>query len=371
VIPPYPSSTILSLLLPDELAEAAETYLFAVTLFLHLNRDEFILASDTKSPCGSQMVDFLHTYIQQRLLNNTVSLSTSTLDSKVFNLIFRFVSEGRDISSWIDWRFVLGLTCIWYDSRTTELSALITRLHRRARAKMVEELETLRDAYITSLESIILDEESNIAPTLTGLRYLVTLSTEILDLLVDGDGRFLAILHDAYDVYGAHLDDLEKRAILYLFYTIIASLAFRAAESSTGQNKKGKATAGSAETQFFQLFDNLLGMYARGGQVDIFIQDLNRETPFVEIMREWIEGWKGADEAVENLTLYLGRLTVEERPVSRDDAEQMSQKSVFPSFWGGELILGIGVAEDFVDFTSRGYLTSSWRGIRRGLFDCV
>ena len=88
----------------------------------------------------------------------------------------------------------------------------------------------------------------------------------------------------------------------------MVSLAFRASESSTGQNKKGKGTAGSAETQFFQLFDNLFGVYARGGQFDVFIEDLNRETPFVEITREWAEGWKGADEAVENLTLYLGRL---------------------------------------------------------------
>ena len=248
----------------------------------------------------------------------------------MFNLIFRFISEGRDISSWIDWRFVLGLTCIWYDSRTPELSALITRLYRRARGKVIEEFETLRDAYSTSFESIILDEESNIATALTGLRYLVTLSAEIVDLLVDGDGQFLTVLHDAYDVYHAHLDDGEKKAILYLFYTTIASLAFRASESSTGQSKKGKGTSGSAETQFFQLFDNLFGVYARGGQFDVFIQDLNHETPFVEIMREWVEGWKGADEAIENLTLYLGRLNVEDRPSSPDDAEQMSQGSVCP-----------------------------------------
>jgi hypothetical protein len=151
-----------------------------------------------------------------------------------------------------------------------------------------------------------------------------------VDLLVDKDRQFLSVLHEHYDIYRTHLDDVEKKAMLYLFYTIMVSLAFRASESSTGQNKKGKGTAGSAETQFFQLFDNLFGVYARGGQFDVFIEDLNRETPFVEITREWAEGWKGADEAVENLNLYLGRLT-EERPSSQS-AEQLSDGSVCPMF---------------------------------------
>ena len=329
VIPPYPSPNILSLLLPDEIADATETYIFAVTLFLQLSKDEFIMASDTKSPCGSQMVDFLQIYVQQRVGQGT-PISTSTLDEKVFNLIFRFVSEGRDISSWIDWRFVLGMTCIWYDSRAAELSAMITRLYRRAKAKMVEEFSTLRDAYISSFESIIMDDGSNIAPTLTGLRYLVTLNYEIVDLFVDGEGQFLTALHNHYDIYRTHLDDVEKKGILYLFYTTIVSLAFRASESSTGQNKKGKGTAGSAETQFFQLFDNLFRVYAQGGPFDVFIEDLNRETPFVEIMREWADGWKGADEAVESLTLYLGR--VNEERSSSQSAELSSVGSVCSIF---------------------------------------
>lgn len=297
-----------------------------MTLFLQLNKDEFIIASDTKTACGSRMVDFLQAYIQQRA-DDAASISSPTLDEKVFNLIFRSVSEGRDIASWIDWRFVLGVTCIWYDSRAAELSAMVTRLYRRARGKIVEEFTNLRDAYITSFESIILDDESNIAPTLTGLCYLVTLNGEIVELLVDGDGQFLTVLHDHYDIYRTHLDNMEKKAMLCLFYTIIVSLAFRASESSVGQNKKGKGTAGSAETQFFQLFDNLFGVYARGGQFDVFIEDLNRETPFLEIMREWVDEWKGADEAVENLTLYLGRVS-EDRPSSQGAGGQLSDESV-------------------------------------------
>jgi hypothetical protein len=111
--------------------------------------------------------------------------------------------------------------------------------------------------------------------------------------------------------------------MLYVFYTLIVCMAYRASESSVGQNKKGKGTAGSEENMFFRLFDRLFGDYSR---VDGFIEDINLETPFVEIMAEWVGAWKGADEAVEGLTLYLERVKVEEP----QDAEVTFTDDVLP-----------------------------------------
>jgi hypothetical protein len=266
---------------------------------------------------GVQMVDFLAAYVNQRAIN-APSLSSPELDEKIFNLIFRFISEGRDISAWVDWIFVVGITCCWYDSRRFELAALLTRVWRRARTKMDEQFTQLRDYYIHSFEAIITDEANDIVPTLTGLRLMVTLNSDILDLLVENDGEFLIALDTHYGVYRADLDVQEKKAVLYLFYTIIVSLAYRASDATVGQNKKGKGTVGSAETLFFGIFDHLFGEYIRGGRYDALIEDVSRLTPFVDIMAEWKEGWKGADEAVETLILYLERSKVEEQ--SQDEA---------------------------------------------------
>jgi hypothetical protein len=310
VIPPYPRSPYLSLLLPDEIAEAAEIYLYAVSIFLQLDKDAFILASDISTQPGTEMVNFLAQYVNERA-SNAPSLSPE-LDDKVFNLIFRFVSEGRDISAWVDWVFVAGLTCGWYEGhRQSELAPLLTRLWRRARTKIDHEFVQLRDYYIQAFESIVMDEANDIVPTMTGLRYMVTLNNDIVDVLVDDDGEFLMALHSHYGAYRGHLNDLEKKAMMYLFYTIIVSLAYRASEASVGQNKKGKGTVGSAETLFFDIFEKLFTEYVRG-RYDALIEDVTHLTPFVEIMAEWIEGWKGADEAVETLMLYLERLKIEE-----------------------------------------------------------
>ena len=312
VIPPYPSPDYYSLLLPDEIAEAVQTYLFTVITFLQLNRDDFTIASDITSQAGSQMIDFLTIYVSQRTIE-IPSISSSTLDEKIFNLVFRFISEGRDISAWIDWRFVVAITCGWYTTRQSELSALLVRLWRRAKSKIAQEFSQLRDYYIESFEHIVLDDANDIIPTMTGLRYMVSMNDDIVDILVDNDGEFLSALHGHYNIYRAHLLDPERKSLLYLFYTIIVSLAYRASESSIGQNKKGKGTAGSAESLFFRVFDRVFGEFVRGGRMDSFVEDIDRETPFAEIMTEWAKEWKGADEAMEGLTLYLDRLKVDDQ----------------------------------------------------------
>ena len=201
--------------------------------------------------------------------------------------------------------------CGWYTSRPEELSALVTRLWRRAKTKMTSEFEWLRNYYTESFEAIVLDDTADVTPTLTGLRFMVTLDKEIVDILVDEEGEFLGALHDYYIVYRTHLADEERKSIIYLVYTIIVSLAYRASESSVGQNKKGKGAAGTAETLFFRLFDKLFGEYI-DGRYDALIEDMDRETPFADVMTEWTKEWKGADEAVEALTSYLERLKVEE-----------------------------------------------------------
>lgn len=317
ILPPYPSQDYLTFLLPEEISAAVETYLYAVHLFLRLTRDDFITASDTTTQPGAQMMEFLSAYTAQRATQNPV-LSSPSLDDKVFNLVFRFVSEGRDISAWLDWRFVIGVVCGWYTSRQEELSALLTRLWRRAKSKMMNEFEWLRNYYTESFEAIVLDDTADVTPTLTGLRFMVTLDKEIVDILVDEEGEFLGALHDHYIVYRTHLADDERKSIVYLVYTIIVSLAWRASESSIGQNKKGKGASGTAETLFFRLFEKLFGEYIHG-RYDALIEDMDRETPFAEIMAEWTKEWKGADEAVETLTSFLDRLKAEETPDREGD----------------------------------------------------
>lgn len=324
-IPPFPSPNYLSFLLPEEIVDAIYVYEYAVTTFLQLDKDEFIIASNITTHQGGQMIEFLSAYVNQRT-NGTPSLSSADLDEKIFRLIFRFISEGREISNWIDWRFVVGVTSSWYESYQSELSALLVRVWRRAKSKMNQEFSRLRDYFIQSFESILLDDANDIIPALTGLRYIVTLNHEITDILIDGDGEFLSVLHDHYVAYRAHLNELEREAILYLFYTVMVSLAYRASESSMGYSKKGKGVANSAENLFFRLFDKLFGEYIRGTQSDAFIEDINKETPFGEIMTEWTAEWKGADEAVEGLLLYLDRLKLEE-PI-HEEAETIGNVKV-------------------------------------------
>ena len=176
---------------------------------------------------------------------------------------------------------------------------------------MMSEFEWLRDYYTESFEAIVLDDTSDITPTLTGLRYMVTLDKEIVGILIGEEGGFLGALHDHYIVYRTHLADEERKSVVYLVYTVIVSLAYRAAESSVGQNKKGKGAAGTAETLFFRIFEKMFGEYIHG-RYDALIEDMDRETPFAEIMTEWTKEWRGADEAVEGLTSYLERLKVED-----------------------------------------------------------
>ena len=311
VIPPYPSPTQLSFLLPDEIAEAAQTYLYAVTLFLHIDKDTFTVASDIDSRPGQQMVKLLTSYVNQRVIE-TPSLSTPDFDEKMFNLIFRFISEGRELSNWIDWRFVMSTTSAWYETRHAELGVMLNRLWRRARQKMVSGFSQLRNYYIHSFDSIVLDGSNDLISTFTGLRYMVTLNNDLVDVLVDNEGEFLSALHDHYAVYRVHMAEEERLALLYLFYTILVTLAYRASESSVGQSKKGKAPVGAAETLFFQLFEKIFGEFIREGRDDVFIEDLTEETPFVEIMVEWTQDWRGAEEAVETLTEYISRVKLED-----------------------------------------------------------
>ena len=165
------------------------------------------------------MIDFLTTYVSQRT-NDIPIISSSILDEKIFNLVFRFVSEGRDISAWIDWRFVIAVTCGWYTTRQSELSALLVRLWRRAKTKMVQEFSQLRDYYIESFEHIVLDDANDITPTITGLRYMVSINSDIVDILVDNDGEFLSALHCHYNIYRTHLVDSRKKVLtlLILYY---------------------------------------------------------------------------------------------------------------------------------------------------------
>ena len=301
------------------------------------------------------MIEFLSSYTNQRATGIPV-ISSPTLDDQVFNLIFRFISEGRDISAWVDWRFVIGVVCGWYESRQEELSALITRLWRRAKTKVTNEFERLRDYYTNSFETIVLDDTSEITPTLTGLRYMVTLHKDIIDILIDEDGEFLGALHYNYIVYRTHLAVEERKSMVYLVYTVIVGLAYHASESSVGQNKKGKGAAGPAETLFFRIFEKMFGEYIQG-RYDALVEDMDRITPFAEIMTEWTKEWNGADEAVEGLTAYLERLKVGDPSEAEGDmtfTEDVCLSNVMT------LILGIGSSTDDSYFASYGDSTTPW-----------
>jgi len=311
VIPLPPTLAQFSLLLPDEIAEAVKTYMYALQLLLQLDKDTFIAASAIYANPVQQMILLLFSHSGQISAPDPSSLS-SGIDEKIFNLLFRFVSEGRDVSTWIDPEFILSVICCWYNSKALELSLLISRLWRRSRQKMTQEFTQLRDSYVNSFESIILDDSHHITVTFTGLRYMVTLNSDIVDLLLDPDGAFLSTLHDHYAVYRIHLSAEEREAIIYLFYTLLLNLAFRASESSLGQNKKGKAVVGSSETLFFQFFERFFSAYAHEGVYDEFIETLRIETPFVDVMTEWSDEWKGAEEPVETLKQYLTRVKLEE-----------------------------------------------------------
>jgi hypothetical protein len=317
VILPYPPTSYLTLLLPDEVTQAVSTYLNTVTFFLRLSRDDFTIASDVSSHQGSQMISFLTAYVNQRT-DDIPTLSSPTLDKKIFDLIFRFVSEGRDISSSIDSRFILNVTRHWYYSHQLEVAALLARLWRRAKAKMLQEFSQLRDHYTSSFELIVIDDTRETWATLTGLRYMVSLNIEIVDLLVEGGGGFIESLHGLYNVYRTQFALDERLALLYFLYTVILSLAYRASDSSLGQSKKGKGPSGSSEALFFQVFDKIFSHPIREGRWDGFVEDINRETPFVEVITEWSEQWKGADETVEGLTSYLGHLRLSESTLQNE-----------------------------------------------------
>jgi hypothetical protein len=183
---------------------------------------------------------------------------------------------------------------------------------------MTIEFEGLRNWYIRSFQAILLDGSQKMVQTLTALRYMASLDPHIVDILLDADGEFLNTLHDHYGVYKVHLSAEEHDAILYLFYTVLMSLAFRASESSSAQNKKGKSVLGASDTLFFHLFDRVFGEYVWEGVSNEFVRGITEETPFVEVIAEWIERWKGADEPIETLRQYLARLKFEEEEKKED-----------------------------------------------------
>jgi len=330
---PYPPPEYVSSLLPDEIAQAIQIYLSTVTSFLRLDSDAFAVASDLATGKGSQIIEFLKRYVNQRVLGPP-TLSCPALDAKTFVLIFRFVSEGREISAWIDWPFVLGVVTAWYDSRKAEVAALLLRLWRRARAKMALEFTNLRNEYISLFDLMIVNDANTIVLTLTALRYMTTLDNEILQILTDDDQKFISVLHGHYNIYRVHFSQDERKAILYLCYTLLVSLAYRASESGVGQlqSKKGKGTLGPAERAFVAGFERVLGEFGRGGQMDLFVEDLVDETPFREVMRDWLGQWTGADEPVEGLTSFLERLKVEDRQNSEDNETSPSEEVSIQSF---------------------------------------
>jgi len=317
VIPPFPTAAQLSQLLPDEIAEASDLYAYAIALYLQVDQDTFFTFSDVTSPPAKDMVRYLRGYVVQRILLDP-SLAARHFDDRVFNVIYRFISEGTDISCWITWQFILGVVYSWYDSRQLEVSVLLGRLWRRAREKMTNEFSSLRDLYITSFQTILLDGSQHLIQTLTALRYMASMDSNIINILVDSDGEFLSILHHHYGVYKVHLSTEGHDAIIYFFYTVLMSLAFRASESSLVQNKKGKSVLGSSESLFFQLFDREFGEYIREGVYDEFIKGVTEGTPFVELITDWVNEWKGADEAIETLTQYLTRLKFDEEEDTED-----------------------------------------------------
>jgi hypothetical protein len=224
---PYPTPEYVSSLLPAEIAYAVQIYLYMTTSLLHLPSTTFTATSDPKAPLTAQILEFLRLYVNQRAFSFP-ALSSPSLDEKVFALIFRFMSEGRDVGTWIDWPFVLGVVSGWYDSRRVEVAALLGRLWRRARGKMGAEFTHLRNEYASSLEFMILDDANDIVPTLTALRYALTLSPDLLTILMGDENKFLLVLVAHYNSYRVHFSQDERHAILYLCYTILVSLVYAA-----------------------------------------------------------------------------------------------------------------------------------------------
>jgi len=323
---PYPTPEYVSLLLPDEIAQAVQIYLYTVTSFLHLDSDAFAVASDVTTRQGSQIIEFLKRYVNQRAFG-LPTLSSPVLDTKTFVLIFRFVSEGHDISAWVDLPFVLGVVTGWYDSRQADVATLLLRLWRRAMKKMTLEFTNLRNGYTSSFDLMIVDDANDIVPILTALRYMTTLDNEILQILTDDDENFISILHGHYNIYRAHFSQDERKAILYLCYTLLVSLAYRVSESAGGQvqNKKGKGTLGAPERAFVTGFEKALGEFGRGERMDLFVEDLVNETPFREVMEDWLGQWTGADEPVEGLASFLERLKVEDGQDSEENGASPSE----------------------------------------------
>jgi len=57
----------------------------------------------------------------------------------------------------------------------------------------------------------------------------------------------------------------------------------------------------------------------------LFVEDLVNETPFRELMEDWLGQWTGADEPVERLTLFLERLKVEDYQDSEENGASASE----------------------------------------------
>jgi hypothetical protein len=291
------------------------------------------MASDPTAPWIAQILEFLRRYVSQRALAFP-AVSSPSLDEKVFALIFRFVSEGRDIAAWIDWPFVLGVVSGWYESQQDQVAALLGRLWRRARGRMGAEFEELRNEFCASLDLMIVDDENDIVPTLTALRYTCALSPDLLAVLTADDNKFLLVLYAHYNSYRGHFSLNERHVVLYLCYTILVCLAHAALEAGGGQSKKGKGTAGATERAFVGAVDGVFGEFARGGRMDSFVEDLDSETPFREVMEEWVAQWKGADEPVEGLTAVIERLKIEDGQAVSQEETSLPAQDVMARFCG-------------------------------------
>jgi hypothetical protein len=329
---PYPTPEYVSSLLLDEIVHAVQIYLYTTTALLHLPSATFTTTSDPTAPRTAQILEFLKRYVSQRALAFP-RVSSPSLDEKVFALIFRFVSEGRNIAAWIDWPFVLGVVSGWYESRQDQVAALLGRLWRRARGKMGAEFEALRNEYCSSFDLVILDDANDIVATLTAVRYACTLSAELLAVLSADDNKFLLVLYAHYNSYRGHFSLEERRAVLYLCYTILVNLGYAASEAGVGQSEKGKGTVGTAERGFVRAVEGVFGEFARGGRRDSFVEDLDSETPFRDIIEEWLAQWKGADEPVEGLSAAIGRLKMEDGQEPGQEENNLPAEDVFLFLW--------------------------------------
>ena len=208
-------------------------------------------------------------------------------------------------------RFLIASVCAWYESHTREIAALLVLVFRRTKSKIGDQFSQFVSRYVESFESILSEERDEIDTAFTGFRYMATLNSEIVDLLISNDGAFLSSLHTHYNIYHTTLTQSEKAAILCLFYTILVNLAFRASESSSTQNKKGKSTSANSEQIFFHLFQKLFAEYTVSQSPDVFFEDLNSKTPFAQVLGQWTREWKGASEAIEEISNLLSQLTIQ------------------------------------------------------------